>query len=424
MIKYEEDKLSNGLRVVVNRAERTQMAAVNMLYCVGARNENPARTGFAHLFEHLMFRGTKAVPDFDAPLHKASGENNAFTNNDYTDYYITLPKENVETALWLEADRMTGLDITKAKLEAEKRVVIEEYNQRYLNQPYGDMWLLLRELAYRVHPYRWPTIGLTPEHVAGATLEEVRAFYARYYTPANAILSVAVDMEPERVFELAQKWFGDEPGGALGEVSGFVRPVDEIPVEPLQTEARRLEVERDVPATAITIAFPMGARTSRNYYACDILSDVLAGGASARMYQSLVKEKRLFSSVNAYITGDLDPGMFVMTGHLLPEVSVEAGEEALWGELKRLCEGPVGGYELEKVKNKFEAETIFGELNVMNKAMNLGFYAMLGDLPLVNREVEIYRSFEAQELMAEAVATFRPERSSTLIYKRRSENGE
>ncbi len=410
MITYERHTLKNGLRVVVHRAEGGEMAAVNMLYCVGARNENPARTGFAHLFEHLMFRGTRAVPDFDAPLHKACAENNAFTNNDYTDYYITLPRENVATAMWLESDRMTGLALSREKLEAEKRVVVEEFNQRYINQPYGDMWMLMRKMAYKVHPYRWQTIGAEPEHILGASLDEVLSFYERYYNPAGAVLSVAADLDVDRVFRLAEEWFGDVPAG--------VKPVDEIPVEPLPDAARRLEVDRDVPATAVTIAFPMGGRTTDNYYACDILSDVLAGGSSARMYRSLVRERRLFSSVNAYITGDLDPGLFVVTGHLLPETSVEAGEEALWDELRRLCDEPVGEYELEKVKNKFEAETIFGELNVMNKAMNLGFYEMLGDLPLVNREVEIYRGFSAERLREEARATFLPERSSTLVYRK------
>ena len=409
MISYRKHTLDNGLTVVVHRASGGAMAAVNVLYLVGARNENPSRTGFAHLFEHLMFRGTRAVPDFDTPLHRACAENNAFTNNDYTDYYITLPKENVATALWLEADRMRGLDITRAKLEAEKRVVVEEFNQRYLNQPYGDVWMLMREMAYKVHPYRWQTIGAAPEHIMGATLDEVRTFYERYYNPANAILSIAADMEVDRMLELAGEWFGSVPAGR--------RPVDDIPVEPMPAGARRLEVERDVPATQITIAFPMGRRTSDNYYACDILSDVLAGGSSARMYESLVRERRLFSSVNAYITGDLDPGMFVVTGHLLPETSVETGEEALWDELRRLCEVPVGEYELEKVKNKFEAETIFGELNVMNKAMNLGFYEMVGDLELVNREVEVYRGFCSSRLVEEARATFVSGRSSTLVYK-------
>jgi predicted Zn-dependent peptidase len=396
--------------VLAHRTDGGELAAVNMLYCVGARNEKPSRTGFAHLFEHLMFRGTRNVPDFDTPLHKACAENNAFTNNDYTDFYITLPRENIATALWLEADRMTGLEITAKKLEAEKKVVVEEFNQRYLNQPYGDLWMLMREMAYTTHPYRWQTIGASPQHISGATADEVKAFYKRYYNPANAILSVAADIDIERVFMLAESFFGE------GEDSGE-RPLDLIPPEPPQTRARRMEVSRDVPATAITIAFPMGGRTSDNHYACDILSDILAGGSSARMYQSLVRERRLFSSVNAYITGDLDPGLFVVTGHLLPEIEVDAGEKALWDELRRLCDEKAGDYELEKVKNKFEAETIFGELNVMNKAMNLGFYEMLGDIGLINREVDIYRSFTASRLAEEARAMFEPSRSSTLIYK-------
>jgi predicted Zn-dependent peptidase len=409
MIKYSEHTLANGLKVIAHKATHTEMAAVNVLYFVGARNENPLRTGFAHLFEHLMFGGTRAVPDFDEWLHKACAENNAFTNNDYTDYYITLPRENIEVVLWLEADRMTGLDITPRTLDNEKRVVIEEYNQRYRNQPYGDQGLLLRDMVYKVHPYRWPTIGLSPDHIRDATLGDVKAFYGRYYNPANAILSVASEVEAEEIFAMAEKWFGAIAGGE--------RPVDTIPAEPAQTTARRLEVTRDVPATALTIAFPMGDRTSRNYYACDILSDVLAGGNSARLYQSLVKDARLLSSVNAYITGDLDAGMFVLTGQLLPDTSVEAAEVAMWGELGKLKSEPIGDYELEKVKNKFEAETTFGELNVMNKAMNLGFYAMLSDLPLINKEVAIYRSFSATELLSEARAMFTPMRSSTLVYK-------
>lgn len=410
MISYEKIVLPNGLRVVVNRDRQSEMAAVNLLYCVGARNENPSRTGFAHLFEHLMFRGTRRVPDFDMPVQMACGENNAFTNNDYTDYYITLPAANIETALWLESDRMTGLHITRPKLAAEKKVVIEEYNQRYLNQPYGDLWLLMRDMAYTRHPYRWSTIGLTPQHIADATLDEVKEFYARFYHPSNAILSVSADIAPERIFELADKWFGSIPAAAPA-------PAEPLPAEPEQTAARRREVVRDVPVSTVTVAFHMGDRRSRDFYLCDLMSDILAGGQSARMFRSLIKEQRLFSSVNAYITGEVDPGLFVVTGQLLPETSAETGEKALWSELERLATQPASDYEMEKVKNKFEAETLFGEINVMNKAMNLGYYEMLGDLPLINREVEIYRSIGQSEVTEAATRLFRPERSSTLIYK-------
>jgi predicted Zn-dependent peptidase len=389
------------------------MAAVNILYKVGARNEDHARTGFAHLFEHLMFRGTKRVPDFDLPVQQACGENNAFTNNDYTDYYITLPKDNIETALWLEADRMTGLNITPEALGAEKRVVIEEYNQRYLNQPYGDSQLLLRELAYKVHPYRWATIGMSTDHIAGATLDEVKAFYTRWYNPSNAILSISANLDEDYMLELAEKWFGG--------ITGNNTEHSPLPQEPLQTEARRLDVTRKVPATAITIAFKMSGRTDRQFYLCDIMSDILAGGASSRLYLSMVKERKLFSAVNAYVSGDIDPGLFVVTGQLNSGISPEAGEKALWEELRKLQSKPVGDYELEKVKNKFEASTIFGELNVMNKAMNLGFYSMLGDMSLLNGETAIFRSISAEEIMAAATAVFRESASSTLIYRAEDE---
>ncbi len=409
MIPYRKKILANGLTVVANRDRTSKLAAVNMLYKVGARNENPARTGFAHLFEHLMFRGTKAVPDFDLPVQMASGDNNAFTNNDYTDFYITLPTANIETALWLESDRMGGLNITSEKLETEKKVVIEEYRQRYLNQPYGDQTLLLRALAYKVHPYRWAAIGLTPDHIAEATLADVETFYRAHYHPSNAILSISADLDEERMIDLAEKWFGELPDRPSAPAP--------IPQEPPQTEARRQEVERDVPATTVTVAYPMGGRTSADFYTADLVSDLLSGGDSSRLYNRLVKERRLLSSVNAYITGDADPGLFIFTGQLLPETTPEAAEAAFREEIGTLCRECIPDYEMQKVKNKFEANTLFGELNVMNKAMNLGFYEMLGDLGLINREVEAYRAVTNDAVADFCHRTFRPERSSTLIYR-------
>lgn len=408
MIEYKEHTLANGLTVLAHRDRATQMAAVNILYKVGARNEDPACTGFAHLFEHLMFRGTRQVPYFDVPVQEASGENNAFTNNDYTNYYISLPRENVATALWLEADRMTGLDISDEALETEKRVVIEEFNQRYINQPYGDQWLLLRAMAYKVHPYRWPTIGLEPEHIAGATPEQVRDFYRRWYAPSNAIIAIAADMPEDEAIALAVEYFDGVEGAHV--------PSPPVAAEPAQMEARRMEVVRNVPAAAVTVAFHMGGRMDREFYRCDIISDLLAGGTSARLYQRLVKERQLFSAINGYITGDLDPGLFVVTGHLHGGVTPEQGERAIWEELHRLQDEPVSDYELEKVKNKFEAGVLFGEMNVMNKAMNLCFYRMLGDMSLLNGEVGIFRSIGANEIVEAARSVFVPERSSTLVY--------
>ena len=409
MIPYRRKTLANGLTVLANRDRQSKLAAVNILYKVGARNENPGRTGFALLFEHLMFRGTRSVENFDLPVQMASGDNNAFTNNDYTDFYMTLPAANIETALWLESDRIEGLDITPEKLGTEKKVVIEEYRQRYLNQPYGDQTLLLRALAYKTHPYRWAAIGLTPDHIAQATLDDVREFYRTHYHPSNAILSMSADIEEERMLALAEKWFGDLPD----------RPAAPCPIpqEPPQTEARREEVQRDVPATTVTVAYPMGGRLSPDFYTADLVSDLLSGGDSSRLYTRLVKQRRLLSSVNAYITGDLDPGLFIFTGQLLPQTTPEQAEEAFREEIETLCRIPAEAREMQKVKNKFEANTLFGELNVMNKAMNLGFYEMLGDAELANREVDAYGAVTADSILDFSRRTFRPERSSTLIYR-------
>ncbi len=410
MINYRERILSNGLRVVVGRDHSSKLAAVNILYCVGARNENPEQTGFAHLFEHLMFKGTEQFPSFDAIVQSASGENNAFTNSDYTDFYITLPKVSVKLALALEADRMRGLRLTDETLETEKRVVIEEYKQRYLNQPYGDLMMLVRDMCYKTHPYRWATIGLSPDHIASATMEQVRHFYNRFYRPSNAILSICADIDEEEMFEMCEEFFGG--------VESHDTPLEvSLPVEAQQSEARRVEVERDVPATYIVIAFHIGGRTSDDFFVADVVSDLLAGGDSGRLHQRLVKEQGLMSSVNAYLSGDIDPGLFFFTGQLLPDVEVERAEEAIWEQIELLKTEAASDYEMEKVKNKFEANTLFGEINVMNKAMNMGFYKMTGDLSLINREVDIYREITQPQIQELSSRLFTRERSNTLIYR-------
>lgn len=409
MIKYKEKRLGNGLRVLVNRDRASKLAAVNILYKVGARNEEPSKTGFAHLFEHLMFRGTHTVPEFDIPVQMACGENNAFTNNDYTDFYITLPKENIRTALWLESDRMRNLNISEEAYRTEKQVVIEEFKQRYLNQPYGDELMLLRDLAYKVHPYRWSTIGISPEHIEHATLDDVRNFYDLHYRPSRAILSMSADLDEDEMIALAEEYFGD-----IEDLGGNIA---EIPQEPEQMESRRLIVERDVPATDISIAFHMGDRLSEDFFLGDLASDLLAGGESSRLVNRLIKERGLFSSVNAYITGSIDAGLFVIKGRLMPTTSEAEAEEALLGELRDIAEGNVTDYEMEKVKNKFEANMLMGEINIMNKALNLGFYAFTGDITLINREAEIYRAITREKLMAFAARCFAERNSSTLIYR-------
>ena len=409
MIKYKEAHLKNGLTILVNRDRASKLAAINILYKVGARNEASDKTGFAHLFEHLMFRGTHNVPDFDMPVQMACGENNAFTNNDYTNFYITLPKENLSTALWLESDRMRNLNLSYEACETEKMVVIDEFKQRYLNQPYGDESMLLRDLCYKVHPYRWSTIGISPEHIERATLDDVHSFYNLHYRPSRAILSISADMDEDEMIRLATEYFGE-----IEDIGGDIAPV---PAEPEQLEPRRLEVEREVPATDITIAFHMGDRLSREFFLGDLCSDLLAGGESSRLVNHLVKERGLFSAVNAYITGSLDAGLFIVKGRLLPDTTEQEAEEALWGELDEMKHGYISDYELEKVKNKFEANMLMGEINVMNKAMNLGFYAMTGRLELINEETDIYRSLTREEVAEFAHKIFTKNNSSTLIYR-------
>lgn len=409
MIRYKEARLKNGLTILVNRDRASKLAAVNILYRVGARNETEDKTGFAHLFEHLMFRGTHNVPDFDMPIQMACGENNAFTNNDYTDFYITLPKENLSTALWLESDRMRNLNLNEEACQTEKMVVIDEFKQRYLNQPYGDESMLLRELCYKVHPYRWSTIGISPEHIERATLEDVHNFYNLHYRPSRAILSISADIDEDEMIRLATEYFSD-----IEDNGGNIAP---IPVEPKQQEARRLEVEREVPATDINIAFHMGDRLSREFFLGDLCSDLLAGGESSRLVNHLVKEQGLFSAVNAYITGSIDAGLFIIKGRLMPHTSEHEAELALWHELEQMKHGEISDYELEKVKNKFEANMLMGEINVMNKAMNLGFYAMTGRLELINEEADIYRSITREEVSEFAHKIFIKSNSSTLIYR-------
>lgn len=409
MIRYKEARLKNGLTILVNRDRASKLAAVNILYKVGARNETEDKTGFAHLFEHLMFRGTHNVPDFDMPIQMACGENNAFTNNDYTDFYITLPKENLSTALWLESDRMRNLNLSEEACQTEKMVVIDEFKQRYLNQPYGDESMLLRELCYKVHPYRWSTIGISPEHIERATLEDVHNFYNLHYRPSRAILSISADIDEDEMIRLATEYFSD-----IEDNGGNIAP---IPAEPKQQEARRLEVEREVPATDINIAFHMGDRLSREFFLGDLCSDLLAGGESSRLVNHLVKEQGLFSAVNAYITGSIDAGLFIIKGRLMPHTSEHEAELALWHELEQMKHGEISDYELEKVKNKFEANMLMGEINVMNKAMNLGFYAMTGRLELINEEADIYRSITREEVSEFAHKIFTKSNSSTLIYR-------
>ncbi|NII83368.1 MULTISPECIES: M16 family metallopeptidase [unclassified Pedobacter] len=408
MVDFNRFTLANGLKVLVHEDATTPMAVLNILYDVGARDEDPEKTGFAHLFEHLMFGGSVNIPNYDEPLQRVGGENNAFTSNDITNYYITLPAENIETAFWLESDRMLSLAFSDKSLETQRNVVSEEFKQRYLNQPYGDVWLKLRPLAYKKHSYRWATIGKELSHIENATMDDVKAFFKKHYTPQNAILVVGGNVKTEEVKKLAEKWFEPIPAGEK-----YNR--DLVQEEP-QTEARQETVRANVPLNAIYMAFKMPGRLNQDYYAFDLLSDILSRGQSSRLYNSLLKEQKLFSDINAYISSSLDPGLFIVEGKLVEGVTIETAEKAIWVELEKLKAEVVSETELTKVKNKVESVLVFSEMSLLDKAMNLAYYELLGDAAILNRETEEFLKVGAADIKRISNETFNHKSSSTLYY--------
>ena len=408
MVEFKKFQLANGLKVLINEDRTTPLVTINILYFVGSRNEHPDKTGFAHLFEHLMFGGSIHIPSFDEPLQMVGGENNAFTSNDITNYYITLPADNIETGLWLESDRMLSLDFSAKSLKVQKNVVMEEYRQRYLNQPYGDIWLLLRPLVYKVHPYRWPTIGEKMDHISDATLRDVKAFFNTHYSPNNAYMAISGNISPEDGIRLVEKWFGDIKQGTANK--------EEILQEPVQTEERILTVTRKVPFDAIYKAWHMPGRLDKGYYVCDMLTDLLSSGKSSRLYQILVKEKKLFSEVNAFVSGDFDPGILVIGGKIMENVPVETANEAILAILKDLSETPVSERELKKIQNKYETNLLLNHTHALNKAMSLSYFEMLGDANLINEEIGKFCSITPEDVSRTSKHIFRNENCSTLYY--------
>jgi len=408
MIKYDSLILDNGLKVIVHQDKSTPVVAMNIIYKVGSRDENPEKTGFAHLFEHLMFGGSVNIPKYDMPLQNAGGENNAFTNNDFTDYYLTLPKSNIETAFWLESDRMLSLAFSPKSLEVQRQVVIEEFKQNYLNQPYGDVYLLLKPLAFKKHPYRWNTIGKDISHIENATMQDVKDFYKKFYNPDNAILSVAGDVNKDEIFRLAQKWFGEIKKG-----DNLTRNYTK---EDIQTENRELIVERNVPQTAIYFAWHMDKRHSKGFYACDLISDILSNGNSSRLFSRLVKERKMFSELNAFVSGDLDEGLFIISGKLINGYSPEDAEYAIDEQLNELTKKPVSDLVLEKVKNKIESNLVFSRLSVLNKAMNLAYYEMLESADLLEKEKDKYNAVSKTDIQQKAKELFAPGKKNKLVY--------
>ncbi len=408
MIKYDRFQLANGLRVLVHEDASTPMVVVNVLYDVGARDEDPKKTGFAHLFEHLMFGGSVNIEDFETPLQLAGGENNAYTTNDFTNYYIQLPAENIETAFWLESDRMLSLAFSEKSLDVQRKVVMEEFKEHYINKPYGDVWFKMRELVYQQHPYRWMTIGSELSHIEQARLEDVKSFFFKYYRPVNAILVVAGKTTAQQVRELAEKWFGDIPAGEK-----YVR---NLPHEPRQQEARKMTVKASVPLDALYKCYPMASRTEQGYYVADLITEVLGGGASSRLHQSLIKEKKLFSQIECYHTGSVDPGLVVIEGKLIKGVSMEAADAAVEEELTRLKAEAITEKELTKIKNKTESAIVFEDMSVMNRANSLAIYELLGDVNMMNTELEKYQAVTAAEMLETSRHIFDPLNSNTMYY--------
>jgi zinc protease len=408
MIQFEKFVLKNGLRVIVHEDKTTPMAVLDVMYDVGARDENPKQTGFAHLFEHLMFGGSINIPSYDEPLQMAGGENNAYTTNDLTNYYIQLPAENLETAFWLESDRMLSLAFNEKSLETQRKVVCEEFKEHYINKPYGDVWHKLRELAYTTHPYRWMTIGKELSHIENASVQDVKDFFFKHYTPCNAILCVAGNVTTEQVKALAEKWFGDIPSGEKYHRN--------LPKEPVQKEARKLEVRAKVPLDAFYKCWHIYPRLDKRYYTVDLISDILGGGASSRLYEVLVKEKKLFSNIHCFHFGSVDDGLLAVEGKLVKGVSMQDAEKGVQEEIEKMKSHPITEAELEKVKNKTESLIAFEDISLTNRGGSLATYELLGDANLMNQELDHYKAVTADDILRESNNIFTENNSNIMYY--------
>jgi len=408
MLQFNRFTLGNGLRVIVHEDLSTPMAVVNIMYDVGARDEDPEKTGFAHLFEHLMFGGSVNIEDFETPLNMAGGENNAYTSNDVTNYYIQLPAENLETALWLESDRMLSLAFSEKSLDVQRKVVSEEFREHYINKPYGDVWFKLREMAYRKHPYRWMTIGKDLTHIENAKLKDVKDFFFKHYTPANAIMVIAGKVNTAEVKTLVEKWFDDIPAGKKYE--------RDLPAEPIQDAPRKLEVKANVPLNAFYKCWHMEGRMSHGYYVADLITEVLGGGSSSRLFQRLVKEQQLFSNIECYQYGTIDNGLVAIEGKLVKGVQMKDAESAVEKELEKIKAELITEKELTKIKNKTESAIAFEDMSVLTRANNLAFYELLGDANLFNSDREKYFAVTASDVLDYSRKIFDENNSSTLYY--------
>lgn len=409
MIAFEKFILENGLKVLVHEDHSTPLVCVNIVYNVGSKHEDPNHTGFAHLFEHLMFGGSENIPDFDQPLQMAGGENNAFTNNDLTNFYDIVPAANIETAFWLESDRMMALRLNKRVLNTQKQVVIEEFKETCLNEPYGDFWHHMSEMAFRVHPYQWPTIGKEIAHIEQADLSRVKHFFETYYTPDNAILVVAGKTDFQTVKTLSEKWFGPI-------TKGGIRP-EYHPVEPVQKEFRSKEITADVPHDAIYLGFPMSGRLDKEYYILDLITDLLANGRSSRFYKNLYKGKKMFNTIDAFVSGYVEPGLCIIEGKLMPGFSIEQAREAIWEELRHIQENLIDEKELNRLRNTLESSLVYSEVSILNKAILLAFFASVDKEEEINLEGALYQSITKEDIQETARKIFVKERCNELVYR-------
>lgn len=409
MLPYQRFFLENGLEVIVHEDPSSKMAVFNLLYKVGSKNEVPGKTGLAHFFEHLMFGSSKNVPVFDRELERVGGSCNAFTSPDITNYYMSLPAANLETAFWLESDRMLQLTLSEKTIETQRKVVLEEYKQRYLNQPYGDVWHHLRDLAYTTHPYRWPTIGGKPADIEGYRKEDVWDFYHKNYGPNNAILVVGGAVSTEQVMALTEKWFGPIPPIALNSLPILKEPTQEI--------KRQKEVHNPVPTAALFKAYKMPGKKEPGYLQADLLSDLLGFGKSSILEQRLVKSGKLFASIGAYVLGSIDPGLLVFSGKMESGIEAKEAEIALDEVVGEFIERGVSEQELEKVKNQGEAMKTYESIQLINRVMNLAFYANLGHPDLYWKEYETKSEISAEEVNTWARQLIRENQASVLYYQ-------
>ncbi len=409
MIAYHKHTLSNGLKVLIEQDRSTTMSAINVLYQVGSKNEHQDKTGFAHLFEHLMFGGSDHAPDFDEPLQMAGGENNAFTNNDYTNFYDSVPIQNIETALWLEADRMANLTLNQKSLDVQKKVVTEEFKEVCLNKPYGDAWHHMSSLCYKKHHYQWPTIGKDISHIRDASVADARAFYNNYYHPNNAILSISSPLSHPEIIDLCDKWFGDLAQTTEAHIT-------QGPQEPQQTAYREKTIYGDVPSPMVLMAFHMPGRTAKDYCSCDLISDILANGKSCRFYQSLIKEKEIFSDIDCYISGSVDTGLLIIEGRPMPNIDIQESIKHVWEQLEHIKTSTIKERELQKLKNKVISSLCLSDLSIMSKSMSMAYFEHLGQIELMNEQERIYESVSSEDILASANRYLREENLNVLYY--------